>query len=120
MSQNPLSPDNPEDDESQYTIQTKLYMLPPRPLAEHGSAFDGLFLLTLVDERYQGQYQPITFKITNTTTWDALIQKLAQAQKIAINYEPIPASYGRPDPDSQLWLNEETVGAVFDAVAANI
>lgn len=120
MEQNPISPNNPTNNATNYTLKTNLYMLPPRPLAEHGNQFDGLYLITLVDERYQGQYLPISFHITNTTTWDDLISQLAVAQNIQISYAPIPAAYGQPSSDSQLWMNQETVGPVFDAIAANL
>lgn len=43
-------------DDGGTTIQTNLFMLPPRPLADisqwGGTTQDGLYLLTLVDERY--------------------------------------------------------------------
>lgn len=118
IQQIPINPENV--DPVLYTIATDLYMLPPRPLAEFGGGLDGLFLLTLVDERFYNNYLPVFIHPTFDITWDQVISFLAQALGIIINYSPISASYGRPSQDSQLWFNEESASAILDAVAANL
>jgi hypothetical protein len=49
-------------------ITTTMYMLPPRPLAVYGTKFDGLWLISLVDERYYFQFKAgINYTPTRTT-----------------------------------------------------
>lgn len=120
MKANPLSPSNPQNNASLYTVTTSLFMMPPRPLAEHGGGFDGLYLITLVDERYYFQGTPISLQVTPSSTWQSLLTQLATALGVSISPPTIPAVYGQPEPDSQLWLGYEDAGAVLDAVAYNI
>jgi len=105
-----------------YTLQTTMHMLPPRCLGEGAFAelFDGLYLVTLVDERYWLQGTPITLKIRQNTTWAQVISQIANAGKITITNSTIENVYFQPEPDSQLWLNEESVATLLDAVAYNL
>jgi len=121
MQQSPVSPDNPDNDVDIYTIQTELYMLPPRPLADHGAGFDGLYLITLVDERYYFQGTPVLLTIDQETDWDDLIDELTNTLGITLLTNPIvQPAYGRPEKDSQLWCRFEQAPALLDAVAANL
>ena len=120
MKANPISPDNPTDDEALYTLESYLFMLPPRPIGEHGGAFDGLYLVTLVDERWYWQGDPVSLKISKDTTWASLISQLGTALGIIINHTAISAAYGQPEPDSQLWTNQESAAVLLDAVAHNV
>lgn len=113
----PISPSTAA--ETSYSLSTEMYMLPPRPLAEHGGAFDGLYLITLVDERYYFD-SPISLRVTFTTTWSSLISQIAASLGRTITCSAIPAAYGQPEPDSQLWTNQEDIGFLLDAVAYNI
>jgi hypothetical protein len=114
----PISPDNPQ--EADYTLTSNMYMLPPRPMAEHGKCFDGLYLITLVDERYYWQNTPATLRITKDSTWAGLISQLSTLLGVTIGYSAIPSSYATPEPDSQLWTNLESAPILLDAVAHNI
>lgn len=107
--------------DDQYTVATEMYMLPPRPLGELGGRFDGLYLVTLVDERYYWQHSSVTLRVTHTTTWQSLIDQCVTALGITGDMTiDIPAVYSRPEPDSQLWANEENAALLLDAVAHNI
>lgn len=105
-----------------YKLSTSMYMLPPRPLGEEADKkFDGLFLITLVDERFYFGGSPVTLRPTATTTWDALITQCASALGISpIVYSTIPAAYGQPQPDSPLWCNFENAAILLDAIATNV
>jgi hypothetical protein len=103
-----------------YELASDLYLLPPRPLAEHGGKFDGLYLICLVDERYYWQNSPVTFQVFKTTTWDDLIDLAAAALGIEVDYTPIEAVYQSPEPDSQLWASCDDAGTLLDAVALNL
>lgn len=104
-----------------YTVSTSMYCLPPRPLAEHGGEFDGLYLITLVDERYQWQYQPVSLRVRLGTTWQNLIDDLATALGVSISLSSsIENVYSYPNPDSQLWCNFEAAPVLLDAIAWNI
>ncbi len=114
----PIVPGNPT--EAQYTVETNLYMLPPRPLAEHGNQFDGLYLITLVDERYYWQNSPFTFHATNITEWKTLIASLSSVLGSSITIPAVESVYGQPEQDSQLWVNAENAPALLDAVALSV
>lgn len=106
--------------ETSYTVSSAMNMLPPRPLAEHGGQFDGLYLITLCDERYYAQFVSSTFKVTRDSTWALAIAQLSADLGIAITYDTIPAAYPGPEPDSQLWANQESAAALLDAAAYNL
>jgi hypothetical protein len=123
MQSAPISPDNPTGDPTFYTIETPMYLLPPRPLAEHGGFFNGLYLITLVDLRYyfQGCNSTLWPLLNQNTTWLQLINQLATDLGITLTIPtPIESSYGQPEVDSQLWTNLESSAVLLDCVAANV
>lgn len=103
-----------------YTVSTQMYMLPPRPLGELVGDFDGLYLITLVDERYFWQQGPITLHPTFSTTWADLLSQIATYLGIQLSYSSISSAYLTPEPDSHLWSNQEDVALYLDAIAYNI
>ncbi len=116
----PVSPDNPQGDPDNYTLTSSMYMLPARPLAEHGGQYDGLYLVTLVDERYYWNYTSVTLRVTRGTTWPMLIDQLANTLDIVLNYSLVSSNYAYPEPDSQLWVNLEDANTLLDAIAFNL
>lgn len=109
-------PDQPNPQAS-YSITSPMYMLPPRPMAEHGGQFDGLYLITLVDDRYYGQFKSSSLRVKQDTTWQNLIDQLASDFGVAITPFSIASVYGQPEPDSQFWTNQESTAILLDAVA---
>lgn len=105
---------------SAYTITTPMFMLPPRPLREHGAKYGGMFLVTLVDERWHLQSTGVSLRVNQNTTWDSLIVQLASALGVTVTGSAIDAVYGRPEPDSQLWCSQEYAEILLDAVALNL
>ncbi len=123
MKSNPISPRHEDDDQASYNITTQLYMLSARPLRElGGTGFDGLYLVTLVDERFYFRRAqiPVSFHFHELTSWDSLITQIANTLGIVITYSPISSAYNFPEPDSQLWTNAEDTSALIDAIAYNI
>lgn len=121
MGQNPIAPYHLDNDVSPYRLTSQMFMLPPRPLAEHGGRFDGLYLITLVDERYYFQGTPVSLHVTGNTSWLDLITQIRTALGgINITVDPIPSAYPPPEPDSPLWTNLEQVTTLLDAIAYNI
>ncbi len=116
----PVAPDNPNGVALPYTLTTSMFMLPGRPLAEHGAGFAGVYLITLVDERYYWQGSPVSLTVRAWTTWDDLIDELGTALGVSIDYSPIESVYGKPEPDSQLWCRSAPAPLLLDAVAANL
>jgi hypothetical protein len=118
----PISPDNPGGVETNYTITTNLRMLPPRPIGElGGDAIGGLYLVTLVDERYDWQHKPATLRVTQNTSWADLFSTVATTLGITLTYNPgIEAAAMAPEPDSQLWANAESAAVLLDALAYNV
>lgn len=108
------------------TIITRMRMLPPRPLGEHGAnspglkALDGLYLVTLVDERYWWQHIPVSLRVVQATTWADLISEIATALGISNSFSAVPDVYGKPEPDSPLWTNQESAATLLDAIAWNL
>lgn len=105
---------------TKYRLSSLMYMLPPRPLAEHGSRFDGLYLVTLVDERYFYQYSPVSLKVTKGTTWNNLVEQCGNALGTVIGFVDIPGVFGAPEPDSHLWSTMENATILLDAIAYNV
>lgn len=103
-----------------YVIQSPMYLLPPRPLAEHGGKYDGLYLVTLVDERYFWQYSPVSLEVTYASKWENLIKQLSDALNAFILSSNISPVYGTPEPDSHLWSKMENAAVLLDAVAYNV
>lgn len=120
MSNLPLLPDNP--DEVNYSITTPMYMLPPRCLGETGNGLDGLYLITLVDERWFWQWKAVSLweYLGQNTTWNTLIQAVASALGVTITNSTIEDAYFQPEQDSQLWTNYENGGVLLDALAWNV
>src|SRR5271165_3967889 len=55
-------------------ITTNMYMLPSRPLGQTNTALDGMYLITLVDERYFFQFKnPGAWNTAQLTSWSNLI-----------------------------------------------
>jgi hypothetical protein len=104
-----------------HVVSTSLYMLPPRPLAETAGTLDGLYLVTLVDERYYWQFtSSATLHPQAFDTWDDLLQILAGVLGVSLLHDGTPAYWGRPEPDSQLWTASENAAVLLDAVALNV
>lgn len=103
-----------------YELSTSMYMLPPRPLAEHGGDYDGLYLVTLVDERYYFPGTPIELYVDSATTWLGLLEQLETALGVTINMPDVSSEYSAPELDSQLWSNGESAGILLDSIAYNI
>ena len=109
--------------EADYAVETSMYMLPPRPLAEHGGSFDGLFLVTLVDERWYWQQRMVSLRPTGEaagrTSWNTLIDAAATALGISVTYS-VSATYLYPEPDSQLYAVQERAAVLMDALGYNL
>lgn len=103
-----------------YTVSTPMYMLPGRPLGETAGTFDGLYLITLVDERYFFQGNSTTFQVTSGSTWESLITEISTDLGITITYSAIPTEYAGPEPDSSLWTCKEASSSLLDAIAFNL
>lgn len=114
----PISPDNPNADPSNYTVSSPMYLMPPRPLSEHPGC-EGLYLVTLVDERWYWQFKPATLRVYADTEWLDILSDLGAALGISVTgvVDPI---FLRPEADSPLWANAESAPQLLDAVAANL
>lgn len=105
---------------SDYLVSTNMRILPPRLLGEYGGQYDGLYLVTLIDDRYYFQFNPVTIKITYNMTWANLVDQLADDLDITIDKGAISSSFSLPEPDSQLWSCSENPAYLLDAIAYNV
>jgi hypothetical protein len=98
-------------------LSVNLWMLPPRPLSQIPNC-NGLYLLTLVDDRYWWWFQNAALTVTEgTTTWAQLYSALGSALEITIAADPINAAYLKPS--AALALSAESLPLILDAVAYN-
>ena len=108
-------------------LTTYLMMLPPRPLAVvDGDAAGGLFLVTLVDDRYIRRFYDIGANVatcsaaTSTDTWAGLMNWYCVNLGFdGFTLPTISSVYGQPEPDSPLYGASEPNTLMIDAVAAN-
>lgn len=114
----PATP-NPYADDS-YKVETDLYLLPPRPLAQLGGGLAGLYLITLVDARYYWQSTPVSLDFNHTSTWAGLISQIATALGAQIDHSSIDGVYTKPEKDSQLWALQADAPTLLDAIAGNL
>src|SRR5579859_637678 len=98
-------------------ITTNMYMLPPRPLLQTDDGRDGLYLVTLVDERYYAHLNHTTVHFDNAEAWSDYFTSLATALGITLTVPTISASYGFPSLDSSLWATGENPAYLMDAAA---
>ncbi len=119
MMANPITPGHSDSDQNSYTVSTQMYCLPPRCLGETAGSRDGLYLVTLVDDRWYFQGLPAAVTIDASTTWDTLLQDVAGALGISLSYDSIPAAYGVPNP--QILCDIWKYGSVLlDVLAFNV
>jgi hypothetical protein len=100
-------------------VQTNLYMLPPKPLNAFSTL--GMFLITLVDERYFAT--PTEQQVWNSgaVTWSSYFQGLATGLGITLTYSAIDAVYGIPDLDSDLaYAPLENAWLILESAAAMV
>lgn len=113
----------PKGAPSAFTLNTNMLLMPPRPLGEVlGGEFDGLYLITLADERWLFN-TPTTLApiIPDASTWLTLIATIATTLNIVVNIPtPIESVYGAPETDSPLWSNVANSATLLDAIAANL
>lgn len=105
---------------SSFRVSTSMFCLPPRPIGETAGNVDGLYLVTLVDERWFFQGSPATLHPDKDSTWEDFANSVANQLGILLSFDPIPSSYGRPETDSQLWANFEYGAVLLDAIALNV
>lgn len=95
-------------------LTASLWMLPATPLQAIGE--DGLYLLTLVDERYFWWNQAAAITVTeNTTTWTQLYAAIAAALGVSITVDAIDADYLKPP--ASAGTKYEALPLLLDAVA---
>lgn len=99
-------------------IKTNLYMLPPRPLAKRKGR-NGMYLLTLVDERFFWWSRSAQIDVTDTfTTWTQLYEDVADGLGITVTPDDIDSAYLRPSP--ALAQQYRFLPPLLDAVAYNV
>jgi hypothetical protein len=120
---NDLGPRNATGTTLLAQIQTNLYLLPPRPLAQiFDSIFEpenGLYLITLVDDRFFWWERSTTVFLDSNPTWDSAIANISDALGVgSIVHDPVPAAYLVPPLD--LISRYEYTPLVFDAIARSV
>jgi hypothetical protein len=104
------------------SVETLLYMLPPRPLQQIADRLPGrrdLYLITLVDERYFWWYKTTFIPVTaGTTTWAQLYTAIGDALGVAIEVDPVELAYLTPP--AGLAAAYEYLPLLLDAVAFNV
>lgn len=114
-------PDSPRTRKiaSSFTIETSLYLLPPRAVAEGGTG-EGLFVVTLVDERYYWQFELVNVTVDSSTTWSQVISAIASELGISVTFTTIDQVYGSPNSDFPSFNRPVRASTLFDLVADSI
>lgn len=113
-------PDGTDRKGRTYEVKTRMRLLPPRPLGEEAGTEDGLYLITLVDERYHLRYRPVTLAVSHSDTWAGLIDSTASQLGITLTYSAIESGWGTPEQDSHLRTYSEDGPLLLDALAMNV
>lgn len=101
------------DDDATYTsIEAEVYCLPPRPLAQVAGA-NGLYLLTVVDERYWWWFESAV--VENGASWSALYTNIGTALGVTITASSVSANYGVPS--NRFKGIHQPIPMLFDAAA---
>lgn len=112
---------------SREVVETEVYLLPPSPLRRvslntaDNAAYNGLYLLTLVDVRYYWWSVPtpdLGFDDEHAPSWTSLLLKCGVALGVPIQHDAIPVTYQRPH--RSLALTDEPLPMVLDAICASI
>lgn len=112
-----------QDGRTGMSISPNLWMLPPRPIAQPvpplGQTVNGLWLLTLVDDRFWWWQSAAQITVTEgTTSWIDLLAACETAIGASIAAEPIAGAYLQPS--GSLTANYQYVPLLLDAVAYNV
>ncbi len=104
------------------SLSSPMFPLPPQPLATGDYALDGLFLVTLVDERYFKRHQYFTQGLGDITlSWATGVEVLRSHLGITLeSLGSVDSAYGTPEPDSALFGSCSSAAVLFDVLAANI
>jgi hypothetical protein len=99
-------------------VRTDLFMLPPRPLSQIPGG-NGLWLLTLVDDRYFWWERSSAVSVAGgTTTWAQLLAGIAAALGVTLAVEAVPAAYLKPATD--LAASYDSLPPLLDAALASV
>jgi PKD repeat protein len=106
------------DDGAGGAITATMFMLPARQLAQIPGS-NGMYLLTLVDQRYFWWQQAADIEVVeNTTTWQALYSAIAVAVGVTINNEAVNGNYLFPP--ANFTSRYRYLPLLLDAVAASL
>lgn len=98
-------------------VVASLYMLPPRPLHQI-AGMNGVYLLTLVDQRYYWWYANSGIQpIQSGTTWSDVYDNLGDELGLTIDVDTVNATYGFPAPEFTNYY--QSLPTMLDAVAYN-
>lgn len=96
----------------------QMWMLPAWPLST-AVANAGMYLLTLVDDRYWWWGTPVQFHVTEGgTSWEEVYEEIADDLGITIVVDPIDSAYGTPVADYSTAYRPAP--NVLDAVAFSV
>lgn len=106
-------------------LSTEMYMLPATPLdrVKRGSPgesnLSGLYLLTLVDDRYYHWYASTGLTVTGgSTAWQEVFDQIATGLGVGITVGTIHADYLKPPSD--LGISHRALPILLDAAAYSI
>jgi hypothetical protein len=106
------------DDETN-SIETEMWMLPPRPLGRPPGSNEGYHVVTLVDERFFFWQRSSTVYISEGgTSWENLFMAIGAALGITIEVDTIDAAY--LSPAAGLMGSYEYLPPLLDAAAAAV
>ena len=101
------------------TITTNLYMLPPRPLIQIPPVYpQGLYVITLVDDRYFWWWKTAVIQPDGSESWEDLFAEIGDALSLTLQVDPIAAEYLTPPPE--LMTSNDYIPPLLDSAAASV
>lgn len=108
-----------DDGTGRAAVVTSLYMLTPRPIWQPPEAENGLWLMTLVDDRwFWWQRSGVVAINEGTTTWESLYSSIGSMLGVTITVDTVPSTYLKPTDAVNGYY--EAVPELLDAVAHSI
>lgn len=99
-----------------HAIQTSMYVLPLVPLYRVAYGVPGLYLVTLVDDRFWWWHRHGSVTVTaGSTTWGSLYQLIASVLGITLSVNAVDAAYLKPS--SALNARRGPLAPLLDLVA---
>lgn len=120
----PLVIDDGQSIDGSRAVNPPMYMLPSTPFIQWADsdtqkdAAKGVYLVTLVDERYWWWRKAASIKVANGMKWGDFLKSISDALNVTFTFDPIPDAY--LNPSSELISAYEYLPLALDAALYSV